>query len=372
MNLANLIKKFDRRFILATFATTSASICTVIFLFIIKYRTDNDRLLHIYSAIGMVSGWMNNAVTYLAPRYLNFQKKKYALLFYILSIIFVEVIIRVCFAIEWNIWVNIFEATLLIPVLFVNRYSIHYSIGDAIWSYRRLYTLNSSFILMAFLAFIFSHSVQDVYKVTLFFGISLFIYWLVDATKDSIISTPHPKSYNIYRILANPVIPVLDRVIWDQVVLNGFKIGSLNFSLYVIGRIISFSGSVLTAYFLNRSLEKNSIPKKWTVFWGIMLFLFIAQIFLNGPYNVQITFILGQIFAWLLSSTMMLYFMNQSRKYEYFTIVWAVDFICRIIMYNKGSIDLYVYFIKLQIVVLSIISIYLILKNEIKNKTITS
>jgi len=302
-------------------ATLSAASSTVIYLLFAHGQPWAANFIQLYSTMGMVAGWMNALIYFISPRSFFLQSRQGAILCMAIAILLTKLFFQLAFAhaFGWNEFFFVFSG--LIPVLYANAFGVEFYEGNYPWVYRRTVLYNISLLFVALLAWFFTPSQEGLFHWTGIVGLVWLIVWNYDRWNTIDVPKVRPQSL---RPWLNPSLPILERTLWDQWVLA--RLGALDWSfwIYLIGRVITFSGNVAYSYLWSTNSKahrsRRNVP---AISWAIILIA--VPVALGGLRYVWCAFLLGQLFSWLITTELTSEYSSENTRYGKFLMIWALD-----------------------------------------------
>ena len=328
----------DLALIWAFLSTFSAALSTAAYLYFIHRAPWAAEFIQLYSTLGMVSGWLNALIYYLSPRSIFLQSRRAAVMFYVGAIVLTAILFRVCFQKTLDFPATLFLAANFLPVLYANAFGVEFFEGNYPWPYKRAITMNFAFVLATAGALLVSPTREGLMYWTGGAGLLFLLLWSVDRWNQ--IDVPSPRT-NSGRAWLNPSLPVLERTLWDQLMLS--RLGALEWSffIYLIGRLATFMGNVAYSYIMGTNSRANY--RRGERAWMFWLVVFAAiPVALLGIGYVWCAFLFGQVFAWFLTAELSNCYQRAGSLYRKFLLVWVADFAWRsVVFYFSESMEQY-------------------------------
>ncbi|MGE3261141.1 MAG: hypothetical protein AB7K68_05135 [Bacteriovoracia bacterium] len=310
----------------AFLSTLSAASSTLIYLYLAHGQPWAPGFIQLYSSLGIVAGWLNALIYFLAPRTIFFQTRKAALFFFFAALLMASTIYAKIFHQELS-WEKLcFLATSLIPVLYANAFGIEFYEGNYPWPYRRILAFNIFIFFGAIGSLCFAHDESGLYRWGGAAGIPFFCLWLSDCWNR--IDAPREKFDSIQPWL-NPSLPVLERTLWDQWVVSRLDVLNWSFGIYALGRVVTFTGNVTYSYLMGTNSTAYKIKRRDNSWWPWAVMLLAAPIAAGAVKYIWCAFLLGQIFAWFITALLTTEYDSESSSYGKYLLIWFMDLTIR-------------------------------------------
>lgn len=302
-------------------ATVAAASSTVIYLLLARGKPWAPSFIELYSTMGMVAGWMNALIYYISPRSTFFQGRRGAALCMIIAVTLTLFFFRLIFDQPIHLGELVFVFAGLIPILYANAFGLEFYEGNYPWVYKRVVLYNMSILAGAMLAFVFHPTQAGLFYWTGAVGLLWLLIWANDQWNH--IDRPAERPLSI-RPWLNPSLPILERTLWDQWVLA--RLGALQWSLgiYLIGRIITFSGNVVYSYLLGTNSKAHRRQDGNPVIAWVIIAVALPLALL-GLRFAWCAFLLGQLFSWLITTELSSEYESGGSIYGKFLLIWALD-----------------------------------------------
>lgn len=313
-------------FIWAFTATLTGALATLTYLLSAHGQPWAAEFIQLYSSLGIVSGWMNALLYFIVPRSLFFQTRKASLLFWGIAYISAASTFRQLFHHDIDFLRGSFLAVNLLPVLYANAFGLEFYEGNYPWPYKRVVTFNSLLLLAGIAAYMLHRSESGLYGWTLAVGVPMALIWTIDRWNR--IDVPAQRSGLLHPLL-NPSLPVLERTLWDQFVLARLDIAKWSLPIYLLGRVVTFTGNVIYSYFISTNSRVHRSARRGPGRW-VWLVMFIAAAAAAGAVRFAWSaFLLGQIFSWLITTILSSEYDSESKIYPRLVGVWLLDLAIR-------------------------------------------
>jgi hypothetical protein len=310
----------------AFLSTFSAASSTLVYLLLAHNQTWAPSFIQLYASLGIVSGWLNALIYFLAPRTLVLQSRKASIIFFGLALFLSSSVYTYAFHQQLSGERLFFLAASLIPVLYANAFGIEFYEGNYPWAYKRVVAFNLFLFLAGIGSWCFSHSESGLYRWAALAGLPFILFWSLDRWNK--IDVPRERRSAIQPWL-NPSLPVLERTLWDQWILARLDILSWSFGIYVLGRLVTFGGNVTYSYLLGTNSKANFSRRTHMPWWPWAVMLLAAPVAAGAIRYNWCAFLLGQILAWLLTVLLTSEFESESKAYGKYLLIWFTDFCLR-------------------------------------------
>lgn len=309
-------------------STASAAASTLAYLAVIHGDPGANAFIHLYSTVGMASAWLNTALFFYPERARFLYSRRGAFAAAFAAFCFCLALVRALFELVPTLYEAGFVAALLLPILYAPAYGFHFRAGNYRAVYGRGIALNLAYLAAVLPAAIFNN-ISLLYPVTAVILPCGLAYWLASdffrAGAPRAGMTAPLAAVSGARALANPALPVLDRVLWDQYALIRFAIADFTFWLYALGRVISFSGNVLFSYSTQESLRGETRARGLALAWLAGVAGALGLLGLGEQAGAQAPFLLGQYSSWLLAASLLREFESPGKSYWQLFCVWIAE-----------------------------------------------
>lgn len=322
----------------AFLSTSSAASSTVLYLVFMHGQDWAPGFIQLYSTMGMVSGWLNALIYFLVPHSAFLQRRLAGICFFGFAILLAASIYHLVFHQPLTPGKLAFLATCFIPILYANAFGVEFYEGNYPWPYRRVVTFNFCCLIAAALALAFNRTEEALYNWTAMVGVAFFLRWTLDHWNRIDEPTPLPPSL---RPWANPSLPILERTLWDQWAIARLDVLNWSFWIYALSRVLTFSGNVIYSYLMGTGSAAFAATNKnrSLLLWSVAA-VALPVAFLGYEYQ-WCAFLLGQLFAWMVTSQLTLRYRERSNAYGLFLLIWISDFTLRFLglMYSHELQD---------------------------------
>lgn len=328
------------RFAWASLSTAVASASTVVYLAVIYGKPGAAEFIHLYSTITMLSAWIFSLLFFLPAYYPILLTRTANLGIYFGTIFLSMASTHWIFSQAISFYEILFAATLLSHILFIPKLGLLFRVSRFREAYSISIIVNFSFLVTALLAATYEN-ISAIYLFTAGCLPLAFLIWFfhpaLKIKEDKKTETTLP----VIRGFLNPSLPILERTLWDQFLLLHFAKVEFTFWLYLISRIVSFSGTICFSYFTQKALEKDASSKLlrfMTVFVALL-----AILYLLSPFRLSLegSLILGQSIGWICATALLLEFEKKSRTYFKVLGFWVFDFFIRAAVFYLGTQEQY-------------------------------
>ena len=321
------------RFFWSTLTSFSSALSTIFYLYFIYKQPFANDFLYRYSFVGMWSGWANSFIYFLPNKVTIRGLRTIGLVAYAASIVICLLGPSFLYDIPIQLPSAVFIATLLLPILIAGIYGEQMRRANFIKAYVRTVIWNIALLGLALIAFLYSPGhLSGLYSLTaLAFPLAL-VAWFFDPFFFSLSEFPKKPEMHLFswsRVIFNPALLLLARLLFDQKVLEYYGIANYTFSFYTLSRAFSFMGTILFSYLTSHSLGSDKAPKSWHWLWITTTLISAFSLFWQPWLSINLVLIWGQWVTWLVSASLLLMLRKKGKMYETFSALWILDLLGR-------------------------------------------
>lgn len=300
----------------AFFNTILSATATLLILASGFYSANQSAFIHHYSSIGILSAWLNNILFFAPLRFPFIYKRSRIFCIYLIAVFIAVLLPTLIFSTTLQTSDIALAAALLAPTLFAPRYGRLFRAQSAQRAYQEMILWNFALVIVVSLCVLLDARALP-FGLTLL-ALCAYLTWLLipRSTSQQNSSAPMSITLPMYRYFLNPALPVIERTIFHQALLVALAAQMQIFWLYLLGRLVSFIGTLSFSLATQAALGTKSPEFVLRLLPKIILPLYLLPLLFRDPITqIMAACIANEAFGWLLSARLLHTYEENSTRY---------------------------------------------------------